>query len=149
MPQSLLLLRTSGSPINSFNLEFTVIALSRSAGAVVTTGAPRLIGLTGATGAAGANGKNGADGLTTSVNGVKQVGGAITLTKANIGLSNVDNTDQIAMTAFVTQALVGTQHTIGEAFGGGIVFYVTPNGTHGLVAVTQDQAEAGLMLKIK
>ncbi|MDA0197008.1 MAG: hypothetical protein O2887_18550 [Bacteroidetes bacterium] len=38
----------------------------------------------------------GADGLTTSVNGVTQVGGSITLTKSDIGLSNVDNTTDAA-----------------------------------------------------
>jgi uncharacterized protein (TIGR02145 family) len=46
----------------------------------------------GDTGLTGATGVKGADGLTTSVNGVTQVGGAITLTKANLGLGNVDNT---------------------------------------------------------
>ena len=30
-------------------------------------------------------------------------------------------------------------HTIGESYGGGKVFYITPNGLHGLIAVTQDQ----------
>ncbi len=40
----------------------------------------------------GLTGAKGSDGLTTSVNGVTQVGGAITLTKTDIGLANVDNT---------------------------------------------------------
>jgi hypothetical protein len=31
-------------------------------------------------------------------------------------------------------------HTIGESFGGGIIFYVTPNGLHGLIAETIDQS---------
>jgi hypothetical protein len=43
----------------------------------------------------GDKGDKGADGLTTSVNGVTQVGGAITLTKADIGLANIDNTADI------------------------------------------------------
>lgn len=30
-------------------------------------------------------------------------------------------------------------HFIGEKFGGGIVFYITPDGLHGLVAETKDQ----------
>uniref|UniRef100_UPI004047221E Lcl domain-containing protein n=1 Tax=Algoriphagus sp. TaxID=1872435 RepID=UPI004047221E len=33
-----------------------------------------------------------------------------------------------------------TTRTIGESYGGGIVFYVTPDGLHGLIAETQDQA---------
>ena len=40
----------------------------------------------------GIQGYDGANGLTTSVNGVTQINGAITLTKSNIGLGNVDNT---------------------------------------------------------
>ena len=31
------------------------------------------------------------------------------------------------------------QHTIGERYGGGIVFYVYDNGAHGLIAATTDQ----------
>jgi hypothetical protein len=31
-------------------------------------------------------------------------------------------------------------HTIGESYGGGIVFFVTPDGQHGLIAETQDQS---------
>ncbi len=64
-------------------------------GATGPAGAPGAVGETGPAGAPGATGPAGtpgADGLTTSVNGVTQVGGAITLTKANIGLTNVDNT---------------------------------------------------------
>jgi len=34
----------------------------------------------------------------------------------------------------------GGTHTIGETFGGGIVFYVTTGGLHGLIAETQDQS---------
>jgi hypothetical protein len=49
-------------------------------------------GLKGDKGDTGLPGTPGADGLTTSVNGVTQVAGAITLTKADIGLANVDNT---------------------------------------------------------
>jgi len=50
------------------------------------------IGAKGDKGDTGAAGTNGSNGLTTSVNGVNQVDGAITLTKSNIGLANVDNT---------------------------------------------------------
>jgi len=40
----------------------------------------------------GIQGYDGANGLTTSVNGVTQINGAITLTKSDLGLGNVDNT---------------------------------------------------------
>ena len=56
----------------------------------------KTIGATGATGPQGpigAKGAKGINGLTTSVNGVTQIGGAITLTKANFAdLNSVDNT---------------------------------------------------------
>jgi len=42
---------------------------------------------------------------------------------------------------FVTVIQLQAQktHTIGERFGGGIIFDVTPDGQHGLIAKTQDQ----------
>jgi hypothetical protein len=48
-------------------------------------------GDTGDAGIQGIQGSNGADGLTTSVNGVQQVAGNITLTKSNFGLENITN----------------------------------------------------------
>jgi hypothetical protein len=53
-------------------------------------------GDTGSQGPRGIQGVAGANGLTTSVNGVTQVNGAITLTKSDIGLGNVDNTSDAA-----------------------------------------------------
>ena len=35
-----------------------------------------------------------------------------------------------------------TTHTVGESFGGGIVFYVTTDGLHGLIAETIDQSSS-------
>jgi len=46
-------------------------------------------GIQGEQGVAGADGQ---DGLTTTVNGVEQVNGEITLTKSDLGLGNIDNT---------------------------------------------------------
>jgi len=41
----------------------------------------------------------------------------------------------------------GGKHFIGEKFGGGIVFYVTKDGLHGLIAATSDQSpEEGIKL---
>ncbi len=40
------------------------------------------------------------------------------------------------------EALGGTTHTIGETFGGGIVFYITDGGLHGLIAETQNQSSS-------
>ncbi len=49
-------------------------------------------GETGVIGPQGSQGLTGAAGLTTSVNGVAQIAGIITLTKSDINLGNVDNT---------------------------------------------------------
>jgi len=49
-------------------------------------------GIQGIPGAQGLKGDPGSDGLTTSVNGITQVAGAITLSKSDINLGNVDNT---------------------------------------------------------
>jgi hypothetical protein len=39
-------------------------------------------------------------------------------------------------------AIALSPHTVGESYGGGIVIYVTPDGTHGLIAATKDQADS-------
>lgn len=52
----------------------------------------------------------------------------------------IDNILQSVQKLHSNAALV--VHTIGESYGGGIVFYVTIDGTHGLVAATQDQSSA-------
>jgi hypothetical protein len=47
------------------------------------------------------------------------------------------------ITTITTTAITaggGTTHTISETFGGGIVFYVTTDGLHGLIAETIDQS---------
>jgi hypothetical protein len=81
-------------------------------------------GAQGIAGKDGINGTNGKDGLTTSVNGVTQVNGAITLTKSDIGLSTVDNTSDInkpistatqtALNAKVNTAALATVATTGN-----------------------------------
>ncbi len=60
-------------------------------GVAGANGAAGVKGDQGIQGIQGATGLTGAAGLTTSVNGVTQVAGAITLTKADIGLANIDN----------------------------------------------------------
>ena len=58
-----------------------------------------------------------------------------------------NNTTAIATTAFVTTAVAaasssGNTHTIGESYGGGIVFYTWDGGAHGLIAATTNQSDA-------
>jgi len=55
---------------------------------------------------------------------------------------------KLFLTAFVLLGLVlvsqaQTKHTIGEKFGGGIVFWVDETGEHGLIAETIDQSQNG------
>ena len=40
-----------------------------------------------------------------------------------------------------TVSVSAATHYVGESYGGGIVFYVTPNGQHGLISETVDQSE--------
>jgi len=42
-------------------------------------------------------------------------------------------------------SLVPVTRTVGETYGGGIIFYVTPDGFHGLIAETQDQTSSSIV----
>jgi hypothetical protein len=56
--------------------------------------------------------------------------------------STTDNSTALATTAFVVNALLPKTYSIGPSSElGGYVFYVTPDGRHGLVAATQDQCD--------
>jgi hypothetical protein len=48
----------------------------------------------------------------------------------------------LSTTGSGTLTWTGGTHTIGESYGGGIVFYVTTDGLHGLIAETQDQSSS-------
>ena len=106
------------------------------------TGPTGINGPTGPTGANGINGAIGATGLTGSagpqgLTGQQGPTGLQGPTGAN-GVQGV----QGATGAQGPTGLTGgyTVHTIGESYGGGIVFYVYDNGQHGLIAATTDQS---------
>jgi hypothetical protein len=95
--------------------------------------------------------------LTTGVTGTLPVAnggtGASTLTANNVLLGNGTSALQavapgtngnILTSNGITwiSAAPSTTHTIGESYGGGIVFYVTTDGLHGLIAETQDQSSS-------
>jgi len=48
----------------------------------------------------------------------------------------------LVILGFVLVSQAQTTHTIGEQFGGGIVFHVTEGGLHGLIAETKDQGSS-------
>ena len=55
-----------------------------------------------------------------------------------INIATPTNTSDAANKAYVDNN--SGKHTIGETYGGGIVFYVYDNGRHGLIAATSDQS---------
>ena len=89
-------------------------------------------GKQGPTGASGADGTSGIQGPTglTGTDGATGLQG-LTGATGDIGLQGVTGS---------TGATGGYPiHTVGESYGGGIVFYVFDGGQHGLIAATNDQ----------
>jgi hypothetical protein len=92
-----------------------------------------------------------AQSVTTNANltgEVTSVGNATTVTNpAVIGkvlTGYVSGAGTVAATDNILQAIQklngNTTHSIGDSYGGGIVFYVYDNGLHGLIAATTDQS---------
>ena len=69
-------------------------------------------------------------------------GTAVAVEKGGTGLTSPGTNGNVLTsngTAWISAAPSGARtHTLGEAFGGGIVFYVTSDGLHGLIAETQN-----------
>ena len=84
-------------------------------------------------------------GITTpsnilEVNGTGGTGTGLKLT-TGAGANKLLTSDAYGNASWATNLVV---HSIGESYGGGIVFYVYDNGTHGLIAATVDQS-AGII----
>ena len=71
-------------------------------------------------------------------------GTAVAVGKGGTGLTIVGTNGQVLSsngTSMVwTTPYTGDKHSIGESYGGGIVFYVYDGGKHGLIAATSDQS---------
>ncbi|MEY4049582.1 MAG: hypothetical protein RL262_416 [Bacteroidota bacterium] len=86
--------------------------------------------------------------IGTITNGVWN-GTIIDIAHGGTGLSTAGRTGQVLTTATdgsLTWTSLTTQtatHSIGESFGGGIVFYVWDNGRHGLIAATSNLSYGG------
>jgi hypothetical protein len=126
-------------------------------GAVGTTGSQGLIGLTGAAGATGTAGTNGATGPTgpaglgavvfssaptvyDDVNSPYSVGTVWIDTSAAKPYILVDSSAGAAVWTVFGGSATGSPYAIGDTGpAGGIVFYITDGGLHGLEAATVDQ----------
>ena len=81
-------------------------------------------------------------GDVTGTQGATVVGNSAVISKVLTGYTSGAGT--VAATDNILQAIQKLNgnnpvHTIGESYGGGIVFYVYDNGKHGLIAATADQ----------
>jgi len=135
----------SGNLVLSTSPTLTTPALGTPSAVVLTnaTGLPLASGVSGTLPVA-----NGGTGVTTSTgtgNVVLSASPALTGTPTAPTATTGNNTTQLATTAFVTAAVAagggggGTTYTTGlNSSLGGYVFYVTPDGKHGLVAETNE-----------
>ena len=67
------------------------------------------------------------------------IGGQLRITNGSPGAGKVLTSDADGLASWLATTS-GATHTIGESYGGGIVFYVYDNGQHGLIAATADQS---------
>jgi len=79
-------------PTYHFTNDENIIITFSASGNEGAQGIQGVQGTQGVQGVQGATGAAGNDGLTTSVNGVQQVSGNVTLAPSDLGLGNVDNT---------------------------------------------------------
>ena len=108
------------------------------------TGATGATGLTGAAGAKGINGTNGATGAQGLTGAIGPSGGVKGDTGATGAAGVKGDTGAAGATGPAGAAGTGSAggsaaiHVIGDSYAGGIVFWVDPDGEHGLIAAHAD-----------
>jgi len=111
-------------------------------------------GIQGIPGDPGADGNPGADGLTTSVNGVSQVAGAITLTGSDITFTPMDGTGNLPDTVNTLQELaeavndiaLPTQYT--DEMAQDVIAAAIAAGTHTGITITYDDVNNKLSYSV-
>jgi len=115
---------------NAANSSLTNLASSVTGTLAVANGGTGVTTLTGLVKGSGTSA------LTAAVAGTDYQA-PLTLTTTGTGAATLSGTTLNIPTA---SSGGGSTHTIGEAYGGGIVFYVYDGGKHGLIAATADQS---------
>jgi Protein of unknown function (DUF1566) len=64
------------------------------------------------------------------------IGGQVRITSGSPAAGKVLTSDEGGVASWFSPSVA---HYIGESYGGGIVYYITPDALHGLIAETQDQ----------
>jgi hypothetical protein len=95
-------------------------------------------GGTGATTLTGLLKGNGTNALTAAVSGTDYQA-PIILTTTGTGAATLSGT---SLNIPTPSSSSGTAHTVGESYGGGIIFYITTGGFHGLIADTYENGNA-------
>jgi hypothetical protein len=95
-------------------------------------------GGTGATTLTGLVKGNGTSALTAAVSGTDYQA-PLNLTTTGTGAATLSGT---SLNIPTPSSSSGTAHTVGESYGGGIIFYITTGGFHGLIADTYENGNA-------
>ena len=138
------LMGDSGVGVRTTNVSGDSLYISLSTGKTIVAGNVRgATGVQGVQGIQGVQGQQGIQGLTgakgdsgVSIRTTKVNGDSLYITLSNGQTLNAGNVRGLTGATGATGGYL--IHTIGESYGGGIVFFVYDGGQHGLIAATAD-----------